>query len=140
TVSAFASNLADYVTQAKLDAVTALLHGGEPLLAGEERIIRFCDTVRKALEPQGASVEFAMQTNGVLLSPRWMEVLGRLGITFGVSLDGDQTANDRHRIDHAGQPSYAAVEQGLRVIQASGHRDLFRGFLSVIDLKNDPIA
>ena len=140
TVKGFARNLADYVATASLDQVTVLLHGGEPLLAGEGRIIRFCDSVRTALAPLGTSLEFAMQTNGVLLTPRWMEVLGRFGITFGVSLDGDQNANDRHRIDHAGQSSYAAVEQGLRVIQASRHRDLFRGFLSVIDLKNDPIA
>src|SRR5437764_482266 len=81
TVAAFARNLADYVASTRLDAVTVLLHGGEPLLAGEERIIRFCGTVRNALEPLGTSVEFAMQTNGVLLSPRWMEVLGSLGIT-----------------------------------------------------------
>jgi uncharacterized protein len=140
TVTAFARNLADYVTQAKLDAVTVLLHGGEPLLAGEERIIRFCDTVRKALESQGASVEFAMQTNGVLLSPRWMEVLGLLGITFGVSLDGDRAANDRHRFDHGRESSHADVERGLRVVQESPHRHLFRGFLSVMDIENDPLA
>jgi uncharacterized protein len=140
TVKAFARNLADYVARVKLDGVIVLLHGGEPLLAGEERIIRFCDTARKALEPLGTSLEFAMQTNGVLLTPRWMEVLGDLGITFGVSLDGDQAANDRHRIDHGGKSSHADVERGLRAIQGSPHRHLFRGFLSVLDVKNDPIA
>jgi uncharacterized protein len=140
TVHAFARNLADYVASVKLDGVTVLLHGGEPLLAGEKRIIGFCDTVRKALKPLGTSLEFAMQTNGVLLTPRWMEVLGELGITFGVSLDGDQAANDRHRIDHRGKSSHADVERGLRVIQASPNRHLFRGFLSVMDVENDPIA
>jgi uncharacterized protein len=139
TVAAFARNLADYIGSTKLDAVTVLLHGGEPLLAGEERIIRFCGTVRKALEPQGTSVEFAMQTNGVLLSPRWMEALGSLGITFGVSLDGDRAANDRHRFDHGRGSSHADVERGLRVVQASSHRHLFRGFLSVMDVENDPL-
>lgn len=140
TVNAFARNLAGYVAGVSLGEVTVLLHGGEPLLAGEERIIRFCDTVRKALEPLGTPLEFAMQTNGVLLTPRWMEVLGDLGVTFGVSLDGGQAANDRHRIDHGGKSSHADVERGLRVIQDSPNRHLFRGFLSVMDVENDPIA
>jgi uncharacterized protein len=139
TVQAFAGNLAHYVANTKIDGVTVLLHGGEPLLAGEERIIRFCNTVRTALEPLGTSVEFAMQTNGVLLTSRWMSVLSDVGITFGVSLDGDRAANDRHRFDRAGESSHADVERGLYVIQASPHRHLFRGFLSVIDLNNDPI-
>ena len=140
TVTAFARNLADYVTSTKLDGVTVLLHGGEPLLAGEERVVRFCETVRKRLEPLGTSLEFAMQTNGVLLTPRWMDVLAHVDITFGVSLDGDQFANDRHRIDHAGQSSHADVERGLHVIQSSPHRQLFRGFLSVMDVLTDPVA
>lgn len=139
TVAAFSRNLADYAASTNLDAVTVLLHGGEPLLAGEERITRFCGAVRKALEPLGTSVEFAMQTNGVLLSPRWMEVLGRFGITFGISLDGDRAANDRHRVDHGGGSSHGDVEKGLRVIQASPDRHLFRGFLSVMDVENDPL-
>ncbi len=140
TVEAFGRNLADYVATAKLDEVTVLLHGGEPLLAGEERITRFCTALQTALEPLGTSLEFAMQTNGVLLTPRWMEVLARFQITFGVSLDGDQAANDRHRVDHNKQSSYGDVEQGLRTIQVSPYRDLFRGFLSVIDVRNDPIS
>lgn len=139
TVMAFARNLSDYVANVKLDGVSVLLHGGEPLLTGEERVIRFCETVRKTVEPQGAAVEFAMQTNGVLLTPRWLEVLNSLGVTFGISLDGDQAANDRHRIDHSGVSSHADVERGLRVVQESPHRSLFRGFLSVIDIENDPL-
>jgi uncharacterized protein len=140
TVNAFARNLADYVASAKIDEVTVLLHGGEPLLAGEDRIIRFCNTVRETLAPQATSVVFAMQTNGVLLTPRWLEVLNDFDVTFGVSLDGDQTANDRHRVDHAGKSSYEEVETALRLLQTNPHGHLFRGFLSVIDLNNDPLA
>jgi len=140
TIAAFARNLADYVYRQELREVTVLLHGGEPLLAGEERVSYFCNTIRTAMEPGPASVEFAMQTNGVLLTQSWMEVLARFNITFGISLDGDQIANDRHRVDHRGQSSHAEVERGLRVIKASPHGDLFRGFLSVIDLRNDPIT
>lgn len=140
TVKAFARNLADYVAIAEVDEVTVLLHGGEPLLAGEERIVRFCNTVHQALAPQSTTVVFAMQTNGVLLTPRWLEVLNDFDVTFGVSLDGDQTANDRHRVDHSGRSSYEDVEGALRLLQKSPHGHLFRGFLSVIDLDNDPLA
>jgi uncharacterized protein len=139
TVLAFTHNLADYIASARIDSVTVLLHGGEPLLAGEERLIRFCETVRKAVESQGGVVEFAMQTNGVLLTPQWMDVLDHFGVTFGISLDGDQAANDRHRVDHGGGSSHEDVERGLRVVQASPHAHLFRGFLSVMDIENDPL-
>jgi len=139
TVLAFAHNLANYIASARIDSVTVLLHGGEPLLAGEERLIRFCDTVQKAVECQGGVVEFAMQTNGVLLTPQWMDVLNRFSVTFGISLDGDQAANDRHRVDHGGGSSHKDVERGLRVVQASPHSHLFRGFLSVMDIENDPL-
>jgi uncharacterized protein len=139
TVKAFARNLAEYVMSAKIDEVTVLLHGGEPLLAGEQRIIQFCNTICQTLESQATNVEFAMQTNGVLLTPRWLEVLNEFNVTFGVSLDGNRTANDRHRVDHSGGSSYEDVEQALRLLQTSPHGHLFRGFLSVIDLANDPL-
>jgi uncharacterized protein len=116
TVKAFARNLADYVMSAKIDEVTVLLHGGEPLLAGEQRIVQFCNTIRQTLESQATTVEFAMQTNGVLLTPRWLEVLNEFNVTFGVSLDGNRTANDRHRVDHAGGSSYEDVERALRLL------------------------
>ena len=140
TVKAFARNLAKYVADKQIDEVTVLLHGGEPLLAGEERIRKFCKEVRQTLASQSTTVTYAMQTNGVLLTPRWLELLNDFDVSFGVSLDGNRTANDRHRLDHSGESSYESVERSLRLIQTSPHGHLFRGFLSVIDLKNDPLA
>jgi len=140
TVKALARNLADYVATTKIDEVTILLHGGEPLLAGEDRVVRFCKILRDTLTSQGAAVVFAMQTNGVLLTSRWLEILNDFNVTFGVSLDGNRAANDRHRVDHVGQSSYDDVERALRLLQTSPHGHLFRGFLSVIDLENDPLT
>jgi len=139
TVKAFARNLADYTARAGLDEVTVLLHGGEPLLAGEERVFQFCDTVSQTVATKATAVVFAMQTNGVLLTPRWLELLNQFNVGFGVSLDGSRTANDRHRVDLSGGSSYDDVEQALRLLQTSPHGHLFRGFLSVIDLANDPL-
>ena len=139
TVGAFARNLADYAASTEIDEVTVLLHGGEPLLAGEERIVRFCNAVRETLAKETTTVVFAMQTNGVLLTPRWLEVLNHFNVSFGVSLDGSRAANDRHRVDHSGGSSYDDVERALHLLQTSAHGHLFRGFLSVIDLANDPL-
>ena len=140
TVKALARNLADYVAKTKIDEITVLLHGGEPLLAGEDRIVRFCKTLRDTLRSQSATIVFAMQTNGVLLTPRWLEILNDFDVTFGISFDGNRAANDRHRLDHNGSSSYDDVERALRLLQTSPHGHLFRGFLSVIDLKNDPLT
>jgi uncharacterized protein len=140
TVKALARNLADYVAKTRIDEITVLLHGGEPLLAGEERVVRFCKTLRDTLRKQSATVVFAMQTNGVLLTPQWLEILNDFDITFGISLDGNRAANDRHRLDHNGSSSYDDVERALHLLQTSPHGHLFRGFLSVIDLENDPLT
>src|SRR3989442_14429 len=68
TIDAFASRLAEYVASSGLKAVTVLLHGGEPLLAGKERIEHFLQTIVTALKNSKCVVEFSMQTNSTLLN------------------------------------------------------------------------
>jgi uncharacterized protein len=140
TVNAFVNRLADYVCAVELDSVTILLHGGEPLLAGEERLIGFVEKVRAAL-PSVRRLKVAMQTNGTLLNERWLSVFEHHNIDFGVSLDGDETANDRGRLDHGGHSSYQRVVDTLRLIGQSpeSQRRRFQGILAVMDVRNDPL-
>ena len=78
-----------------------------------------------------------MQTNGTLLTPRWCRLLGELDIQIGVSLDGPQMINDRHRRDHEGNGSYEAVRTGIDNAKRCG---LSFGILTVIDPSTDPGA
>ena len=143
TVSAFTARLADYAWMVGLDSVTVLLHGGEPLLAGEQRLVDFVQRVRAALAevPSVREVKVAMQTNGTLVNERWLAVFAEHDIDFGISLDGDETANDRSRLDHGGHSSYQRVADTLRLVSRSpeNQRRRFQGILSVMDVRNDPL-
>lgn len=61
----------------------ACLHGGEPLMMKFEDIKRL---VIKVHELYGSG---SVQTNGILLTPRFIELFKEYGISVGVSLDGD---------------------------------------------------
>lgn len=59
------------------------------------------------------------------------------GVEVGVSLDGDRTANDRHRRFANGQSSYSYVRQALSLLRKPEYRHLYAGILCTIDVWND---
>src|SRR5205807_8385184 len=106
-VDAAARRVAEHVAQHRLPAIDVGMHGGEPLLAGAATITRVVQAVRSAV-PAGTTVRFHIQTNGVLLDEKLLELLRELEITVGVSLDGGVVANDRHRLFPNGRSSFSA--------------------------------
>jgi uncharacterized protein len=86
------------------------------------------------------TVHCLVQTNGVRLDEAFLALFDRLGVGVGVSLDGDQIAQDRHRKFANGRGSHAAVGAGLALLSSPRYRHLFGGLLSVVDLRNDPQA
>lgn len=146
--------LGEYASAQNLNKVSVVLHGGEPLRWGTARIDECAKTFRETLAPR--EVQFGIQTNGTLLATMQasdilraskkrekkepattiMEVLQKYDFRIGVSLDGDQAANDRHRLDFAGQSTYGKVLEGINLLQKTRLR---WGLLAVIDLANDPL-
>jgi uncharacterized protein len=119
--------------------VSMILHGGEPLLAGQTFFRRFVEKANSELLPDIQPV-FNMQTNGTLLDQSWLDLLRELDIRFGISLDGPESINDANRVDHRGQGSYARVRRAIDLVLADSRvDDLFDGVLSVINLDADPL-
>jgi uncharacterized protein len=116
-------------------SVALTFHGGEPCLIGPKRFASWCDKARKSLEGVGA-VRFTLQTNGTLLNEAWAEVLLKHSVQVGISIDGPKDIHDIFRVDHKGQGTYDAVEQGLTVLRKA-HVPF--GILSVIQLGADPL-
>jgi uncharacterized protein len=114
-------------------------HGGEPLLAGFEFYVKFVTKARQVLLPE-VKPFFSVQTNATLLTEEWCELLGRLGIQIGISLDGIPEDNDRFRIDHAGKGSYTRIVKGLKTAQQSPYLKTAPGILSVININSDPVT
>lgn len=116
------------------DPVTLLFHGGEPMLVGPDRLDAWCFEVARRLGPNAA--HFAIQTNGVLINDRWVEVFQRHSVSVGVSIDGPPRVHDQHRFNHRGRGSYSAVLAGVNRLRAA---EVPWSVLAVINLDHDPL-
>jgi uncharacterized protein len=136
TVDRVAFRIAEHARAHGTRAVQIVLHGGEPLLAGPEAIAYTVTAIRAALD-DGQRAYISVQTNGLLLDEQFLELFDSLDVKVGLSLDGDADMHDRHRRRLDGRGSYART--AAVAAQLAGYRRLFSGFLSVIDLRNDPV-
>ena len=129
--------IADHVETHGLDAVQIVLHGGEPLLAGAEKVGLFAGLIRQAIGR--ARVNIGVQTNGILLTREFLDLFAEYDIRVGVSIDGDTIGQNRHRRYANGRGSYDRVASGLKLVTSNEYRHLFSGLLCTMDVANDPI-
>ncbi|MEG3631302.1 radical SAM/SPASM protein FxsBH, inactivated beta-hydroxylase extension form [Streptomyces poriticola] len=138
TLRQVARRLAEYAQEQRIESLTVILHGGEPLLAGPARLRSICAELARALAPT-TDLDLHIHTNGVRLSRAHLEVFQEFDVKVGLSLDGDRAANDRHRLDHRGRSSHDRVLRGLGLLRLPAHRHLFHGLLCTVDVANDPV-
>ncbi|MEU3885336.1 FxsB family cyclophane-forming radical SAM/SPASM peptide maturase [Streptomyces sp. NPDC029041] len=138
TVDRTAGRIAEHLTAHGGREAGVVLHGGEPLLAGEAALGRAASVLRAAAGP-GVRLHLTLQTNGVRLTERWLDLCAEHGIRVSVSLDGDRAAHDRHRRGADGRGSHTRVADAVRRLTEGPHRQLFAGLLCAIDLRNDPV-
>lgn len=93
--------------------------GGEPTLAG-------LDFYRKAIEYTNrwnvnqCRVDYALQTNGYILTKEWAEFFADNQFTIGVSLDGYQELHDRYRKNARGEGTFSHVMENIRLLESYG--------------------
>jgi uncharacterized protein len=133
------TRLAGHVRRHGLAGVRVVLHGGEPLLFGADRLASLATAVRGGL-PAGCRVELALQTNGVRLDEPTAAMLVRHGIRAGVSVDGVRADHDRHRRMPNGQGSFTAVERALGLLRRPEYRDAYAGVLCTVAPGTDPVG
>ena len=115
---------------------SVVLHGGEPLMLGRDRLAALCESLRAEL-PHPCGIH--LQTNGVLLTEDVIDVLVRFDVGVSVSVDGPAAVHDRFRKDHRGRGSHARVAAGIsRMMAREDARPLLAGVLCVIDPTSDP--
>jgi uncharacterized protein len=131
--------IAEHAAGHSLSGVKVILHGGEPLLAGVERIRLLVRRLRQAL-PSSCSADVSIQTNGLQLDEAFCEMFLQEGVGVGISIDGDRSANDRHRRHADGRTSYPELVRAIRLVGSRRYRPIFNGLLCTIDLENDPVA
>lgn len=133
-----AKRIADHVKHHSINAISIVLHGGEPLLMGERKLRQLLEVFEENLIEFCAPV-YGVQTNGIPLTPSMLSLFDEFNVMVGISLDGGQIANDKHRSKRNGDGSFDLVVERLNVLMASSHRLLYRGILATIDVENDPI-
>lgn len=90
--------------------------GGEPLLAGEAFYRAFVEEVERS-NPRNVPVSFAIQTNGLLLTPSLCRFFKEKNFLVGISLDGLEVTHDRYRVDGAGRGTYAGVMEAIALLR-----------------------
>ncbi|BCB76333.1 hypothetical protein GCM10022251_24650 [Phytohabitans flavus] len=139
TWRAAAGRMVEHAAAHDLPSMRLVLHGGEPLLAGLDRLTALVRDFRATFD-RVCRLDVQLQTNAVLLDARMLGRLRELGVRIGVSLDGTPESNDLHRRYADGRGSFAAVDRALRLLGTPEHRPAFAGLLCTVDPTVDPLA
>ena len=119
-----------------LDKFLIVFHGGEPLLCDIDFYKNFVKIEKETLG-HNIKVDYAMQTNGVLLTNDLAHELKLLEIQVGISLDGTEISNNKNRIYHNGKGSYNEILRGFEIIKDTFGED-YANCLCVINTEEEP--
>ena len=134
-----AKRIREHAEAHRLTTVHVVLHGGEPLLLGRDRLRGVLSVLRSSIDPV-AQLDLRIHTNGVRLDAGLCELFAESAVQVGVSLDGDRAANDLHRLYADRRSSHPQVLEALKLLRQPEYRHLYAGILCTVDLRNDPIA
>lgn len=99
------------------DNVAIIFHGGEPLMQKIDKFEEMCEIFNNTLHNK--KVEFALQTNAMLINDKWIAILHKYNVSIGVSIDGPEEYHDKYRLDKKGKGTHAIVEKKIKELQAS---------------------
>jgi uncharacterized protein len=105
-----------------LQDVVLVFFGGEPLL-NFAVISATVDYARQKAAEKGKRVDFALTTNGTLLTTETIDFLQTHHLSVTVSLDGWEQIHDRFRRFADGRPSYGVIRENVqRLLRRSPNR------------------
>lgn len=91
------------------DELSIAFQGGEPTMAGLAYFEHFVETV--AEQPQAVKVNYAIQTNGMVINDAWCQLLKANHFLVGLSMDGYALYHDLNRVDTHGRGTYYRVHK-----------------------------
>jgi len=99
--------------------VSFTFQGGEPTLAGLPFFRHFV-AAAQLHRPKGVQIQYAIQTNGMVLDPEWAVFLKENRFLVGLSIDGIRSVHDSLRVDAAGQGTWRKVLQARTLLEQHG--------------------
>lgn len=115
--------------------VRFIWHGGEPLLAGlefYEKVVYFQEKYRG----ENQQIKNAIQTNGTLLTPEYIQFCKEHDFGVGVSIDGPEWLQNYQRPSASGKGTFQKVMDGINLLTDS--RAKFGGILAVVTRNSLP--
>lgn len=95
-------------TLREADECAFMFQGGEPTLAGLDFYRQLTELVKR-YNVRGVPVQYAIQTNGMLIDDEWAGFLAEHHFLTGLSLDGVEETHDRWRLDAQDHGTYRRV-------------------------------
>lgn len=91
--------------------LTFAFQGGEPTMAGIEWFQKFIAEVNSkvTLSNKKPNINYAIQTNGILIDEKWCEFLKENNFLVGLSLDCGAAFHNDNRVDSKGKGSFSKV-------------------------------
>lgn len=105
----------DIAPDAKL---TFAFQGGEPTLAGLDFFQAFTSYVAEHLG--GQTAHYALQTNGLAITPEWASFFREHDFLVGISVDAYRTLHDSIRRDLRLEPTHRRVMSSIAELRAAG--------------------
>jgi len=95
--------------------MTVTFFGGEPLLRFDfiKNVVRYTEKI----SPKTIATQFALVTNGTLISPQIASFLKEKRFILSLSIDGDEETHDKIRIQKNGSGSYGKIFNNLPLIE-----------------------
>lgn len=100
------------------DRLTLAFQGGEPTIAGLDyfqHVITLVTAQKKQVE-----VQYAIQTNGILINKEWCTFLKEHRFLVGLSIDGHPFYHDKNRVDPAGKGTFHRVIETKKMFDDYG--------------------
>lgn len=93
-------------------------HGGEPTLINFELL----NSIMEDQAKKGHSIHWSMQSNGTLLTNKYIDVLKKHSVSIGISLDGLKEQHDAYRVFKNGNPTFDIIMENIERLQDRGVR------------------
>lgn len=135
TIEIFARRLRDYVIKNNINEVNIIFHGGEPLIIGEDVLIEYCDKINDYIDKY-AKVFFSLQTNGTLISEKFLKECVKRNIGISLSIDGPKEIHDKNRRYASGEGTFSRVIESIELLKK--YPQIFEGVIGVIDPFSKP--
>jgi uncharacterized protein len=100
------------------DAVTSVVwHAGEPTAAP---IGWYEHAYRRLADLAPPQTSFAMQSNGIAIDDRWIDLFRRTNTNVSLSIDGPKRLHDARRRTRNDKPTWSLAMRGLKRLQDAG--------------------